>query len=92
MEALQRQRGAEQDLQRELELTTAGTVRLGWLACDECSRSQPGRARMCLALPVPAPETLPECRCPFVPSPERLEQAVPPVSGPRGCRISELAG
>ncbi|XP_009324505.1 PREDICTED: sperm-associated antigen 5, partial [Pygoscelis adeliae] len=38
MEALQRQRGAEQDLQRELELTTAGTVRLGWLACDECSR------------------------------------------------------
>lgn len=29
MEALQRQRGAEQDLQRELELAATGTVRLG---------------------------------------------------------------
>lgn len=28
-EALQRQRGAERDLQRELELAAAGTVRLG---------------------------------------------------------------
>lgn len=28
----------------------------------------------------------------FVPSPECLEQAVPPVSGPRRCRLSELAG
>lgn len=67
VEALQRQRGAERDLHQELELSTAGMVRLGWLACDECVRSQPGRAHMCPALPVLAPGALPEhwCPCPF---------------------------
>jgi len=56
-------------------------------ACDERARSQPGTGYVRPVLPwerglsgAPAP------------SAERLEQAVPPLPGPGGCRVSELAG